>query len=203
MITIGIALFIVLCIIWLMIDYSWRIKNQTVLYQIDKGSHYSHRPLNDWFKQIFKLSLVTRGQLTFNVMFGDGCDWEGDTSIHKLYGISFGFFPHSNSIRIGWSPNHLDDEVFLFSYAYVNGIRKEQFISSVNKYEEYRIKLFRDLNGDINMYLYEGGETKWEFLAGVCVGNIKKHIFMWKLWPYYGGQLEASKTVKIYITETI
>lgn len=204
LIVLGVAVTIVLA----MFIQSYVIRKQMVLYQINKGNHYSIRPLSDLIKLPIKLGYIKSNSLSFDFIVGTGSMHDpSDKSVHKLYGICFGFDPHYRSLRIGW--RHVGGgDIQLFSYVYNGGVRQSAYLYTVSAYLSYHIRLAKlnDKEYSIELFGYAHSTATGTFgrvkyvtrTVNVAVG---RGVLKFKLFPYYGGQKVASENVKIYIKE--
>lgn len=193
---------ILVLVLFAMILYSNILAKKSVLYYIGKGKHYSVRPLFDWIKIPLKLG-IAKENFTFTAIFGSGTNysnWRQDKSVHKLYGINYGLFPHRNSIRIGWRYGG-QFQIEIFSYVYRNGIRKEDYLCHVSMNEEIKFKFERIGREEIYISILVGDWKPYSPVETVIqmpeVSKIKL-----KLWPYYGGVNPASEPVNIFIKES-
>jgi len=151
----------------------------------------------------YKLGLVTKDRLEFNVMFSDGTspdNWYEDRSTHKLYGMAFGFDLHYRSIRLGWQTMG-GEMVKLYAYNYLDGKRYWTELCTIHCYENYRILMYRESDEMYEIRVYQG-EGKTDLIGGTVVPMEKKYDGLrFKLFPYYGGKLTAPNEVRIYIKE--
>ena len=159
---------------------------------IKKGSHYS----NNFFHKLLNI-LNFRKSSIYLVRFSDTCKYqlpkEDQGDINKLFGFSLGLH-HKNSARCGWCWNN--NQLEIWAYWYDNGIRKYQFIQSVEIGENYYLEI-KNL-GD-----------KWEFSISnyakvnkIQVPKSKTLInFGYILWPYFGGNQPSPHDISIYMVD--
>jgi hypothetical protein len=116
--------------------------------------------------------------------------------VNKLFGVSLGHH-HSNSARFGWRA--AGDKIELFYYVYSNKerIHKKIMTCDVGKSVELTIDIKRD---------------HYEFIAKKENGQKSKHIverpkpvfsnlFIYKLFPYFGGNEKAPHDMRIDMTD--
>ncbi len=181
-----------------MFVHSYSIRKHTVLYQINKGKHYSIRPLNDLIKLPFKPGIHRGSSLYFELMFGEGTNYDPtDKSVHKLYGICFGFDPRYRSVRIGW--RHIGgNDIQLFSFVHDNGQMRITYLYTIKVYSVYTGVIKRLNDNECSVELWLGGNMVAQRTETV---SSRSDSFKFKLYPYYGGQLVAPNKMKIYINE--
>lgn len=200
---------LLLLIIFLLINYSDRIRKTVALYQIEKGKHYSWRPITDWFRLPLKLGIIKGEKLLFTVIFSDGTnysDWQTNDSINKLYGMTFGFDLHYRSMRIGWRHTG-ENTIELWAYWYNDGKRGWARLGEVPMFEEVKVSMERTNNRLVWISVWKESMTatgmleKKEIIYNNAIGmNCPKSI-NFKLFPYAGGKLSAKDRMKIYIKE--
>lgn len=151
------------------------------------------------------------------VYFWENCIYtlvENNEQINKLFGFSFNFLPfydkkdnlwksghHKNSIRFGW--RYMNNDIDIFAYAYINGIRYEKFMISTKtskwiylSIEEQNNKyVLKSIcpNGNSSIVSFEFDELKTGFLG----------LFIYKLFPYFGGKVSAPHNMTISLKENI
>lgn len=188
--------------ITLMFWMSHLCAKEMTCYWIKKDKHYSIRPM-DLIPLPYKLGLVNKDRIEFNVMFSEGTspdNWYEDRSIHKLYGMTFGFDVHYRSLRIGWQT--MGGEIIrLYAYYYLEGKRYWTELCNVHCYENYRIVMQRE-NDELYQVLVYNSEEINSLIGGTVVAIEKKYdAIRFKLFPYYGGKNKAENDVRIYIKE--
>lgn len=98
---------------------------QYTKYTIRKGEHYCDQNT---------LKMIKVSQMKFMVKFDNTALYQtidpvNQYDINKLYGFSEGNNHQYNSARIGWAWN--DNALRLYAYAYNNGVRESQEITTV------------------------------------------------------------------------
>ncbi len=156
-------------------------------YIIPKNWHYSlHVP------QIY---LGEKNYFELRVKFTDSCRYNlfnvNQSDINKLWGISFGSInPHLNSIRIGWDYNIDKDQIDLYSYYYILGVRYTKFLCSLEINTYYSIELFlMDNSFDINVELYYQYDQNIYQQFDFTYPDTKLGVY---LFPYFGGDEKAT-----------
>lgn len=179
--------------------HSYLIRKNTVLYQINKGRHFSIRPLDDLIKIPFKPGIHRGSTLYFDFLFSAGTNYDPlyDRSVHKLYGICFGFDPKYRSIRIGWRSAGGGD-IQLYSFVHENGVMKITYLYTVKTFNTYTGVIKRLNDTTCSVEVWSGGNMLAQ--RDAVVSSVSDSL-KFKLYPYYGGKLVAQNTVKIYITE--
>lgn len=170
-----------------------QVYNDSVVYTIPTGAHYSTPRLNQSHSGIKKL--------TYNIQFDYNCKYKlltiDSNDINKAYGFSYGFH-QTNSSRLGW--NWKKDTLILYNYTYFSG-----------KITTKRIGLFARNKPIYVEQWYQGRDTSW---ISCKQNNIVKSIFVtgvgttpmsgYYLYPYFGGTSVApnTMTVKVWSIKT-
>lgn len=162
--------------------------------------------INPWFYLASAVSYVIfyyfiRKQLSnmsYVAYFFSNCKYklsENYDQINKLFGVS-NTYHHWNSARIGW--RCLDYEnIELLAYCYVNGKRLYKKIATVQTNTDIKcsIRLEKD------QYVF--GVISGDKINETCVIPRSKNkisdIFMYKLYPYFGGSIPAPHFMKIHL----
>lgn len=165
-------------------------------YLIKKGKHYS---LRNGSIIPYKFGLAPK-TLRFAVLFGEGCDYQDQSGgdINKLYGISYGFNNHKNSVRIGWRYNDNLKTIELFSYYYANGMRKYKFLTCVALYDELKYTIFKGVRDTM---IIEIENEAGKIVAQEEIEGIKTGWLRLKQFPYYGGDTLPVQNMKIFIKD--
>lgn len=160
-----------------------------MIFKIKKNNHFS----NNFFYKLFNFFNFKR-KIKFKVIFDESSYYDlnnpNQLDINKLFGFSIGYH-HKNSARFGWN-SVSKDCVAIYSYCYVNGIRKTNFMTNININSEYTMSIV-----DRNFYYF--------FSIIDSNGNIirdnvsKNNIFGigYNLWPYFGGDEKAPHNIEI------
>ena len=158
---------------------------------IEKGKHYS----NQYLYKLFNFLNLKR-TLSFNVKFTNSCrynlfdvDQEDD---NKLFGFSLGFDHHKYSARFGWF--YENEEIYLSTYTYDNGIRKYEIISKVELNKFYQLSIID--NVDNWVFIIKGDK-----LVKKVISKSIKFKYGYKLWPYFGGNESAPHDIIIEMTK--
>jgi len=159
------------------------------IFTIKKGRHTSSPLL---FLQRFIPNFCKA--FHFTVEFDKAClyhlDGADTLDINKLFGIGNGINHHNNSVRIGW--RCVDNQnIELVTYLYINKIRQEEIILSVIKPEEKVMCQILFIDKQVIITTTSINVTK------TAVLDVKKQLFGFLLWPYFGGNNTAPREMKI------
>ena len=156
-------------------------------YTIAAGEHYSDKTA---------IKQVSITQMLFKVKFNSSAIYTTNVSqnqydINKLYGFTEGDDPHGNSARIGWSYN--DRALRLYAYAYNNGQRISQEISTVNIDETINcaIKI------DGNEYVFVVNDKQVKLSRAQAAPTVKGY----QMFPYFGGDETAPQKITVFIKD--
>jgi hypothetical protein len=160
---------------------------QFTTYTIAAGAHYCDQSI---------IKPVTVTQMLFRVKFDSTAiystvDPQNQYDINKLFGFTEGQDPHFNSARIGWSYNN--GALRLYAYAYTNGQRFSQEISSISIGETISCLI----RPEGNTYLFKVDQK--EIRLGRA--NTAQIVSGYQLFPYFGGDETAPHLVRIFIRE--
>jgi len=129
----------------------WGLKT----YLIKKGKHYS----GFRFIPFFRLR-----EITIIFKFTESCRYVSDNlqlteQINKLFGFG-ALWHHRSSIRIGWRYSHKKDNIKLYTYKYIEGVRFEKHFDTVKigQYNKLRIKAHRSYWLGKFLFPYFGGK---------------------------------------------
>lgn len=155
-----------------------------------------------------------KNRIAFKVMFDSSCkyfiDGEDMMDINKLFGIAFvpwylipfamisslfislfSNLHHKDSARYGWRFNINLNKFELFSYCYVNGVRKTELITTVFLNQWFDAELV------INRYNYEFNVIKnGDEFNGIVEKTHNKKIG-YRLNPFFGGNPTAVQDTRI------
>lgn len=136
--------------------------------------------------------------LKYRAYFFKNCTYklkENYDQINKLFGVSE-MFHHWNSARIGW--RCVDGmNIELLAYCYVNKKRVYKKLITVSPEKNVDCSIYMDKNEYIFNVLSEDGVGA---IYHIPRTNIKfSNIFMYKLYPYFGGDVAAPKFMKIHL----
>ena len=149
-------------------------------YIIKKNRHYSSF-------NIGRLFPFTGNRIAGTFNFSEECLVQGEVSGHnKLTGIS-SFRIHNNSGRIVWQSDGINIKVW--GYVYKDGVRKEQYITSVNV-------------NTLNRYVVSYRNGAWLFSVNDKTVVLSGKLGLWKTraYFYFGGQSTAPITMSVNIT---
>jgi hypothetical protein len=160
---------------------------QFTTYTIPAGAHYCDQST---------IKPVTVTQMLFRVKFDSTAiystvDPQNQYDINKLFGFTEGQDPHINSARIGWSYN--DGALRLYAYAYKNGQRLSQEISTIGIGETVACLI----KPEGNTYLFKVDQK--EVRLGRALSTLS--VSGYQLFPYFGGDETAPHLVRIFIKE--
>jgi len=154
---------------------------------IRTGEHYSTPRLVETFKS---------DKLAFKATFDESAMYDLDdpalqTSKNKLMGFSdCSSLHHENSARFAWQ--WYNNKLEIFAYCYVDSVRIEKFIGTVNLHEE---NLYEIVPTSEEYVFYLNGERKTAVeRTAVCDEGVN-----YMLYPYFGGTLPAPHDVRIGI----
>ena len=152
---------------------------------VPEGEHYASPRL---------VQSLQSNTLTFKATFDETAKYEFEEtafqdSKNKLLGFSdCNSLHHENSARFAWQ--WYNDRLEIYAYCYVNGVREEKFLGTVNLHEENRYQLkITD-----NNYVFQLNNQEQIFISR---GNTCDKGLYYMLWPYFGGTLPAPHDVTI------
>lgn len=121
-----------------------------------------------------------------------------DLDINKLAGYSYGYH-HTNSIRIGWTPDFGREGCFtLYFYIYNNGVRTMKKFTGIKADIEYSLTI--TLVPGINYVTFDmtsgGGMPPVKASETFVVPSFK---LGYSLWWYFGGNKTAPKKMVAWI----
>ena len=155
-------------------------------YVIHKGWHYSVQSVITFlfpFARSYK-----GGGITAIINNNIGNKYESDGSWNKFFGLSYGWNPHKNSMRLAWR-HFFTDYYECCWYYYVDG----------NRYESKPFILEYGKDYHVNMFLYSGVITCGDdniinYFAGGQFKSIRlMHRKSYILMPYFGGKKRSPK----------
>ena len=162
-------------------------------YKIYKGCHYSN-----FFPRIQLIYQVNHLSQGGRIVFDESCKYEiaEASCVNKLFGFCFGFGVHKNSVRFGWTYNAPTNQIYIWSYFYINGKLHKKKIFSCELNEEHTYKI------EVHKISSELGHYTFRFLIdGKENGDFEKiqsdKCFITTLGPYFGGNTRAPHTMKI------
>ena len=159
-----------------------------MIFTLYKGFHFSNQPLHKllWF-------INKKKRMSYLVTFNESALYVDTTSdrydINKLFGFSNGMH-HTNSYRFGW--NCLYDKIYLYSYAYVEGVRISNLIGSVDINKQYRCTICVNKNECIFTLIDTDNNIEQDIIK-----ITDKKILGYRLWPYFGGNNVAPHKITI------
>lgn len=161
-----------------------------MIYQINKGSHFSNNLLHkilSFFNYKDRMSCY----ITFNET--SLYEEELDTNINKLFGFSIGFH-RRNSYRFGWKC--INGKIHIYSYSYVKGVKIVKEIMIVNINEEYRYII--RINKRKCIFTIIDSEYK---IHQSITDIPSKTIFGYCLWPCIASNKVSPQKINIELTE--
>lgn len=179
-------IFTVVVLVWIL------IKGDSIYwYVIKKGNHYATLNINRLRVFNFKNSVKYKVMFDESVLYdtkGDGGD------INKLCGFTdVNSTVHRDSIRFGWRANNNRQQVDIFAYWYVDGIRNSLFLDSLELHEIHELKLS-----------IEKDTYRFQVDNQIFVTYRKKRGSIGlrtRLFPYFGGDLKAPHNIRIYLKQ--
>lgn len=113
-------------------------------------------------------------------------------SKNKLLGFSdCNSLHHENSARFAWQ--WFNDRLEIYAYCYVNGLRTEAYIGTVDIGTENSYEI--TLSAEYYTFSLNGEQT-----VSIQRGNTCDKGVYYMLWPYFGGTLPAPHDVHIAIS---
>lgn len=163
----------------------WKRKEKDGFYhfEIKKGAHRSCAAIR----------YTESKSIEFEATFDDTFEYKTDDpqnqeDVNKLFGISDGFSHIRNSARIGW--RCLDGRLEILAYTHFDGVFEFQKICDAKPGESILCRI--DL-ADGGYAFSAGGKT-------ICMRrHPKKSGMNYYLWPYFGGDEAAPRSISIKI----
>ena len=131
--------------------------------------------------------------------FSKECWWnpprnQDDYDLNKLYGLSFGFFIHKDSVRFTWKPKFEKEGVIeIYGYTY-DASKKEHtslYLCDVNVETEY--------DGLLGI-----SDSKYELNVGTSVivmnNSSKDNKIQKEVYPYFGGNNRSPQKMNIWVS---
>lgn len=168
-------------------------------FRIKKGRHRSI----SYLEYLFKFPITKRKVFNYNLMFTSFCYYtEKDLKnkinfrdINKAVGVGSLFhFHHNESVRFGWRPSLTKNYISLFVYGYVNGNRYYIFL------EDFPVNKTIKATIDIKNYCVTVSSKDKDRVIDINKTKFKKLIktpFLYKLYPYFGGDEKAPHDIII------
>lgn len=162
--------------------------------------------LNPWFSigAVLSYAILQRmiwnslRRVSYKAFFFKNCTYkleENYDQINKLFGVSETFH-HWNSARIGW--RCVDGEnIELFAYCYINKRRLYKKLIKIKP----ETNVFCEITIDKKDYVFNVlSEDGTGMLCRLPRTDFKlSNIFMYKLYPYFGGDMPSPKFMKIHL----
>ncbi len=182
-------------------------------FQIKQHNHYSNCWLYKAYNMLYKPLITNMGkELTKKIKFSQECIYNGlEDDVNKLFGFTLvnvhhkQLFEevHNNSVRFGWRPNLNSMYIDIFSYYYINGVRKYTKMCSIipEKFYKYKIGVYK--TNDIEyQYRFEVTSLSNNIVIGDYKSekfNIANHgiLFSFNDYPYFGGTIVAPHDMSI------
>lgn len=156
-------------------------------FTIQKGDHFANPRV---------VESLQASRLVFEAKFDESSVYhfeeEGfQDSKNKLLGFSdCNSMHHENSARFAWQ--WYNEQLEIYAYCYVNGLRVEEFIGVVNLYETNRYEI--EITSEQYVFRLNNGEPHYIQRGNVCNSGL-----YYMCWPYFGGTLPAPHDVRIAI----
>lgn len=164
-----------------------------MIYTIKKGRHYS----TNWVGMLLRCltGKTNKNSLKAKVRFSKSClvPSKDAEDVNKLFGLSFGWDHHQNSVRVGWRA--WGETIQLFAYEYREGKREINHLCHVPAEQDVYIGLF--LFDGITRYTVSIKEINC--FESLHTGSFKPTKTKQRLYPYFGGTYPAPETMKIKI----
>jgi hypothetical protein len=159
-------------------------KDKFKTYLIKEGKHFSSHLIKATEEEILDFDAIFDESAKYYI--GDSYE---QSNINKLLGFTdCGSGVHDNSARFGW--RWFNDKLEILAYCYIEGVRQEEFLTSVNFNEENNYKLY--IQDD--KYVFQVNDHI-AFIPRSCTSSEKKYY----LYPYFGGAIAAPHDIKIKI----
>jgi hypothetical protein len=161
-----------------------RNKDKFKTYLIKEGKHHCSHLIKATDEEILDFDAVFNESARYYI----GGDYE-QSNINKLLGFTdCGPGVHDNSARFGW--RWFNDRLEILAYCYIEGVRHEEFLTTVEFNEENNYKLY--IQDDKYVFQVNGHVAS---IQRSCTGSRKKYY----LYPYFGGQKPAPHDIEIKI----
>jgi hypothetical protein len=152
---------------------------------MSEGEHYSSPRL---------VQSLQSNTLNFTATFNQTAIYQFEDagfqdSKNKLLGFSdCNSLHHENSARFAWQ--WYNEQLEIYAYCYVNGVREEKFLGTVELYKKnkYQLKVI----GSNYIFQLNNQEPVYMKRGNTC----DKGIY-YMLWPYFGGTIPAPHDVHI------
>ncbi len=136
----------------------------------------------------------------YNAYFFNSCTYvleENYDQINKLFGVSE-IFHHWNSARIGW--RCIDGEnIELLAYCYVDKKRVYKKLITIMPEQKVSCSIEIDKNEYVFHVVTDSGQGSF---CHIPKSNFKiSNLFMYRLYPYFGGRISAPKFMKIKLEQ--
>jgi hypothetical protein len=185
-------------------------------YLIKQHTHYSNCWLYKAYNMLYKPLITNMGkELCKKIKFSHECIYKGlEDDVNKLFGFTIvnvnhknlSEEVHNNSVRFGWRPNLNSMYMDIFSYYYINGVRKFIKICSVipEKFYKYKVGVYKTNNNNEWQYRFEVTSLS----NNIVIGDYKsdkftidnhKILFSYNNYPYFGGNIVAPHDMTITI----
>lgn len=159
-----------------------------VEYLIKEGQHSSN----------YEVETLSNYFLSYDVIFDSSAiylskDPKNQGDINKLFGFAdCNNHHHKNSIRFGWRWNPDSVAIEILAYYYVNSVRKNKFLTTVQPGELHTYVLYHHNDG-------YGIAIKDVVDVVVEQGDVCTRGAYYLLYPYFGGNETAPHDIRIYM----
>jgi hypothetical protein len=180
-------LIVISCLLSTACNHPFEEELTSTTFLIRTGEHYASPRLVEQFSS---------GKLAFKAKFDQSAMYDlGDPSLQSNHNKLMGFSDcnsqhHANSARFAW--RWYNNELQIWAYCYVNSVRVEEFVATVNLNKEY---LYEIAVTPADYVFYLDGERK----AAVPKAQICSEGLSYLLYPYFGGTAPAPHDVRIEI----
>lgn len=164
-----------------------RLDDGFKVYTIQKGNNYCNNNTYD--------VISNRSNFDFLVIFDSSCIYKtnlesNQADINKLLGFSdCGSHHQTNSARFGW--NWYEDQLNVYAYCYINGVRQYKKLSSLALNKQHHLKMYVE---DKKYYFEVNGvlDSMPRFCSGYTISG-------YQLFPYFGGDETAPHDIFVSI----
>lgn len=142
--------------------------------------------------------------LEIQVRFDESCAYVLDTNfdqINKLYGLGEGSH-HKNSARFGWRCVHAGEspQIEILAYTYFKGQGQHKPLMTCGVGEWIKLDLYLEKEKYVFIGENEDGE-KAKLSMPRKSGFFFGRLFIYKLFPYFGGSIAAPHRMSIEVVE--
>lgn len=173
------------------------IENKKRKWIIFKGWHFTlHIP------KFFIFNRDKEFIITHMISFDSNCLYILDNKydgVNKLFGLNIGLTkePHTNSFRFGWNCEDEDNQICIFKYEYIDGVRNYSKFAKLNLSVYYMFEL-RKTPTQIQYRIYNADKTHILYTAITNYQMSKLRQLGYYCYLYFGGIYPAPHKMIIY-----